>query len=148
LIIGIDLQVPFGEGGGLLLFHTFGSQEERRKFGGSCFTEIQYCRLPENTQLEKIISVKAITDWKNDSLYIYGDDMADFYAQYGPIITGGTYNNLEQGPVDLYGINFFTQKQAAQIIERIEAERPPEYQVLRDWLNAGKQFIGFYVLGV
>lgn len=69
MIIDVELQVPFGEGGGLLLFHTFGSQEERRKFGGSCFIEIQYCRLPENTQLEKIISVKAETGFPDYRAY-------------------------------------------------------------------------------
>lgn len=131
-----------------MLFHTFGSQEERRKFGGSCFIEIQYCMLPPNTQLEKIISVGAITDWKNDSLYIYGDDMEAFYSYYGQIITGGIYNDMNQGPIDLYGINFFAQKQVPQIIERIEAEMPPEYQTLRDWLKVGKQFVGFYILGI
>ena len=29
-----------------MLFHTFKSQEERRKFGGSAFIEIQFCNMP------------------------------------------------------------------------------------------------------
>ena len=33
-----------------MLFHTFSSQEERRKYGGSAFIEIQYCKLPIRTR--------------------------------------------------------------------------------------------------
>lgn len=55
------------------MFYTFSSQEEQRKFGGSYFIELQYCRLKPGTEIKKIISVAAIEDWKNDSLYIYGD---------------------------------------------------------------------------
>lgn len=29
-----------------MLFHTFRAQEERRRFGGTDFMEMQYCKLP------------------------------------------------------------------------------------------------------
>ena len=81
-----------------MLFHSFQSQAERREFGGSDFIEIQYCRLPEGTSLREIVSIDAIKHWKDDSLYISGDDMDLFYQSYGDIITGGVYNNGDRGP--------------------------------------------------
>lgn len=131
-----------------MLFHMFGSQTERKKFGGSDFIEIQYCKLPENTKVEKTISVNAVSHWKNDSLYISGDDMNFFYKQYKDIITGGVYNNGESGVMDLYGINFYSREKADLIIKRIENEKPQEYEILLRWLKSGTDYIGFYVLGV
>lgn len=131
-----------------MLFHLFHSQGERREFGGSDFIEIQYCRLPEGTFTRRIVSVDAIEHWKDDSLYICGDDMELFYQNYGDIITDGVYCNGNRGPMDLLGINFYSRDQATEIIERLSEEKPPEYQKLVRWLQAGKQHLGFYVLGV
>lgn len=131
-----------------MLFHSFHSQGERREFGGSDFMEIQYCRLPEGTIIRKIVSIDAIEHWKDDSLYICGDDMELFYQNYGDIITDGIYCNGDRGPMDLLGINFYSRDQATEIIKRLSEEKPPEYQKLVRWLQAGKQHLGFYVLGV
>lgn len=133
-------------GGIYLLFHVFQSQSERRNFGGSDFIEIQYCKLPQGSTLEKIVAVDSLEHWKNDSLYVFGDDMEVFYQNYGSIITGGVYNNQKSGPMDLCGINFYSYKQAAAIMECLQTETPPEYQTLQKWLQAGEQYIGFYVL--
>ena len=70
-----------------MLFHTFSSQEERRKFGGSYFIELQYCGLAQGTGIKKIVSAATIEDWKMDSLYIYGDDGNQFVSQAGSIAT-------------------------------------------------------------
>ena len=131
-----------------MLFHAFRSQAERRAFGGSDFIEIQYCRLPEGTSLREIVSIDAIKHWKDDSLYISGDDMDLFYRSYGDIITGGVYNNGDRGPMDLFGINFYSREQTNEIIERLAEEKPPGYQILCRWLQADEQSLGFYVLGV
>lgn len=131
-----------------MLFHTFHSQAERKAFGGSDFIEIQYCRLPEETSLRDIVSIDAIKHWKDDSLYVCGDDMDLFYQHYGDIITGGVYNNGDCGPMDLLGINFYAGAQAAAMIDRLTEKKPPEYQVLCQWLQAGRQYLGVYVLGV
>lgn len=40
------------------------------------------CRLKRGTEFKEIVSNKAIEHWKNDSLYICGDDMEEFYAIY------------------------------------------------------------------
>ena len=117
-----------------MLFHVFRSQSERKDLGGSDFIEIQYCRLPTGATIHEIDSIDSIVHWKNDSLYILGDHMDVFDQNYGAIITGGIYHNEETGPMDLFGINFYSQKQAASIAERIKAERPLEYSVLLDWL--------------
>ena len=131
-----------------MLFHSFQSQAERWEFGGSDFIEIQYCRLPEGTSLREIVSIDAIKHWKDDSLYISGDDMDLFYQSYGDIITGGVYNNGDRGPMDLFGINFYSREQTNEIIERLAEEKPPGYQILCRWLQADAQSLGFYVLGV
>ena len=131
-----------------MLFHSFQSQAERWEFGGSDFIEIQYCRLPEGTSLREIVSIDAIKHWKDDSLYISGDDMDLFYQSYGDIITGGVYNNGDRGPMDLFGINFYSREQTNEIIERLAEEKPPGYQILCRWLQADGQSLGFYVLGV
>ena len=131
-----------------MLFHSFSSQSERRDFGGSDFLELQYCRLPQGTALAELVSVDAIDHWKNDSLYVSGDDMDAFYRHYGHIITGGVYNNQASGPMDFLGVNFYTRQQAALILERIRAETPPDYLVFQDWLQKGEAYTGFYVLGL
>ena len=126
----------------------FSSQLERKNLGGSDFIEIQYCQLPPGTAMHEIVSVDSIVNWKEDSLYVLGDDAETFYRHYGNIITGGVYNNQTSGPVDLLGINFYSREQAASIRERIQAETPLDYQALEKWLQGVKKYIGFYILGL
>ena len=47
-----------------MLFHIFHSQKERRDFGGSDFIEMQYCKLEQDSEIEKIVSADAINYWK------------------------------------------------------------------------------------
>lgn len=130
------------------MFYSFSSQEERRKFGGSYFIELQYCRLKPGTEIKKIISVAAIEDWKNDSLYIYGDDDNKFISHYGKIFTGGIYNNGKSGMVDIYGINYYSSEQSELILERVKEKKPLNYQMLLSWLEKSKEYNGFYILGL
>jgi len=131
-----------------MLFHRFASQEERRAFGGGDFLEMQYCKLEPDAGIDEITSVDAIEHWQDDSLYLCGDDWNRFCAYYDEIITGGTYHNGKSGPVDLCGINYFTQEQQTRIMERLKREMPPDYEVLLDWLEAGESCSGFYILGL
>lgn len=131
-----------------MLFHMFSSQQERRNFGGSDFIELQYCKLPQGLKIKEIVSVDKIPHWKNDSLYVSGDDVNLFYESYSNIITGGIYNNGKSGGMDLLGINYYSQEQAVLIMERIEDEKPPEYEILLRWLKSGINYTGFYVLGL
>ena len=131
-----------------MLFHIFSSQDERRKFGGSYFIEIQYCSLDPGTAMEQIVSVDAITHWKDDSLYIYGDDEEAFVSQYGDILTGGTYNNGQSGIIDPYGINYYAPHQIHIIVKQLEEMRPSGHQMFLAWLKKVREHNGFYVLGL
>ena len=131
-----------------MLFKIFDSQEERRKFGGTCFMELQYCRLEQTSEIKKIVSVDVIEDWKKDSLYVYGDDIDRFMSHYGKIFTGGIYNNGKSGMVDPYGINYYSRELTKSIIEKIKKDRPLDCQTLLDWLEHVEQYVGFYVLGL
>lgn len=130
-----------------MLFHTFSSQEERREFGGSCFIELQYCRLAQGAEIEEIVSVGSIEHWKNDSLYIDGDDDNKFVSNYGKIFTGGIYNNRETGMVDVLGINYYSRELTHLIIARVMEMKPLDDQILLKWLEKATEYIGFYVLG-
>lgn len=130
----------------MMLFHMFASQEERRSFGGSAFIEMQFCKLPLDTEMEEIVSVSRITYWKNDSLYICDEDL--FFQEYGHIFDGGTYNNLKSGMVDLYGINYYPPALTDLLIERVGAKKPLAYEILTDWLYKARAYNGFYLLGI
>lgn len=129
-----------------MLFHTFSSQEERRRFGGSCFVELQFCRMPPGTPVKRLVDVDSICNWMDDSLYV--DDESALYREYGRFFTGGVYNNLHRGPVDLYGINYYEPAMIEPLMERLRQERPPEYETLLDWLERAKDCNGFYILGI
>ena len=131
-----------------MLFHTFASQDERRKLGGSDYIEFQLCKLKRGTKLEKIVSNEAVKHWKNDSLYICGDDMEEFYAIYGEIFRDGYYGNGERGIVDYCGINYYTLEQTMFIVERLKREKPKDFQILLDWLTDVGKHNGIYLLGV
>ena len=121
---------------------------ERKRLGGSCFIELQYCRLPAGTPLPKLVSVGAIRFLKADSLYVSGDDQNDFFEAYKDILTGGVYNDLKTGAVDLWGINYYSPEMTDTLIGRLSSAKPPEYERLIGWLKAAASGNGFYVLGV
>ncbi len=129
-------------------FLTFNSQEERRKYGGTAFIEMQYCKMPSGTRIKKIVAIRSIKYWQDDSLYVYLDDIDDFWQNYSQYFDSAVYNNLESGPVDLYGINYYAPEVIDLVIERIHSNRPTEYVELVDWLNRAKKYNGFYILGI
>lgn len=131
-----------------MLFHTFASQDERRKFGGSDFMELQLCKVNRGTELEKIVSNEVIAHWKNDSLYVYGDDLEEFHAIYSRIFRDGYYANGERGMIDVCGINYYTLEQTMGIVEVLKREKPKDFQVLLAWLADGEKYNGLYLLGV
>ena len=129
-----------------MLFYTFNSQEERRRFGGSDFIEIQFCRLPDGTALNKAVEIDSIKPWQNDSLYI-ADDVG-FFHEYSSIFDCGVYNNLKSGTVDLCGINYYIPSLTDNIIEKICKNEPDDYEILVEWLIKSKAYNGFYILGL
>ena len=54
------------------------SKEMRKKYSGSAFIEMQFCKLPAGTKTEDIVAVDRISNWQNDSLYIYIDNDSIF----------------------------------------------------------------------
>jgi len=127
-----------------MIFHRFASQKERRKFGGSAFIEIQFCRLPVGMPADKLVA--DISHWKNDSLYVQGE--SDFYIEYGHLLDCGIYGNLESGIVDVWGINYYAPFTIDSIIEKLNRDKPTEYEVFAAWLSKAKQYNGFYILGM
>lgn len=128
------------------MFHIFNSQEERRKYGGSAFIEIQFCRLPHGTALSELVAVDNIKNWLDDSLYV--DDENQFYIEYSQIFDCGTYNNMKIGTVDIYGINYYAPSQIEILLGRVLKEKPSEYEVLAQWLERARRYNGFYILGI
>lgn len=130
------------------MFLHFQNQDERRKYGGSAFIELHYCKLPTSTKLKKLVAVKSINNWQDDSLYIFVDDIDKFYTEYKDILTDGIYGNLKSGTIDLYGINYYSQEQVTNIIEKIKGNQPLDYETLLQWLNKNANNNGIYILGI
>lgn len=132
-----------------MLFHSFSSQDERRKFGNGNFIQFVFCKLDRGSTVEEIVSNRAVAPllWNHSSLYLCGDDWNEFCEAYGEIITGGTYENLEAGYLDWCGINYFSPEQMQHIIKRLREEKPKDYPLLLNWLEQGTQYNGFYLLG-
>ncbi len=128
------------------MFLKFCCDEERQKYGGSCFIEIQYCRMPIKSSIKEIVGAE-ISHWDYSSLFVFyeGDE---FYYSYCDIFGKGVYANLEEGLIDLYGINYFSSQKVDNIIDRIKAKKPSGYEVLLQWLENGLEYNGIYVLGV
>lgn len=129
-----------------MLFHTFHSQAEREKCGGSAFLELQFCKLPAQSNLETLVAVEHINYWQNDSLYIH--DARLFDREYSSVFDCGIYNNLRRGTVDLWGINYYPPSSIDILIQKIDTKKPLEYETLKAWLNRAKTHNGFYILGM
>ena len=124
------------------MFHEFRDQEERRRFGGSCFIELQYCRMEKGTPVERIVSIDSIRNWEDDSLYIHGDDQMAFYDQYAAVLGWTTF-------METYGISYFSCEQTADVMEAVTRLKPIRYEVLTDWLEYAKErYNGFCILGI
>ena len=131
-----------------MLFHIFDSQAKRREYGGSAFIEMQFCKLPVGTERKRIVATNRIQNWQLDSLYIEVDDVDTFYQEYSRIFTCGTYQNLKNGVVDIFGVNYYAPESIDPMIEKIHKEKPMDYEPLTDWLNHAKEYNGFYILGI
>ncbi len=128
------------------MFCRFRDQDERRAFGDGDFYELQFCRYPAGTPIKRIVD--GAERWRDDSLYIPGDDMALFDREYGGIFTGGTYANLQTGPWDWCGINYYDPALTERIIAEVWERKPLESTKLLLWLYEARNCNGFYLLGV
>ena len=132
----------------ILLFYSFSSQTERREYGGSDFIEFQCCKLKRGTSIKKIISVDHIEHWKNNSLYLSGDNMEEFLLLYSNIFNKGIYNNRKSGAVYLFGINYYPPELEKAIVNRLRERNSEDDRILTDWLMTADEHNGLYILGV
>ncbi len=131
-----------------MLFHSFNSPEERRAFGGSAFMEIQFCDMPLQAPLKRIVSLNHIRHWRNDSLYVHADDMEIFYQEYSRIFDSGVFSNLKTGTIDLFGLNYYSPALIESVIEKLDREEPRDYKELMAWLVKSRAHNGVYILGI
>lgn len=131
-----------------MLFHSFNNQEERRRFGGSDFLEMQFCQQKNGTSLKTIISPDAIENWHDDSLYVCGDDWKRFYKNYKGVFYDGTYSNLKCGEIDWCGINYYSPEKVEDIVKNIEKNKPEDCEFVLQWLIKAKQYNGIYIIGL
>ena len=129
-----------------MLFHNDDYCKTRREYGDSAIIEMQFCKFPVGTDIKRIVSVDSIKHWQNDSLYI-GDENI-FFNEYKNIFNCGIYANFKSGVVDVCGLNYYAPTLTTGIIEKINSEKPVGYEILAEWLNAAKNYNGFYILGI
>jgi len=126
------------------MFLQFQSQEERRKYGGSCFIELQFCRAAEDAPVSELF--RHYDHWQNDSLYVQGD--SPLYTVYGEVFGNGLHPNMTESPLDMWGVTYYRRDQIDGIIARAEQRRPEGFEMLTAWLLEAKQYTGFYIFGV
>ncbi len=129
------------------MFLKFKSNDEQRSYGGSDFLEFQYCTLPKSYSEKRIVNAD-IVFWKESSLYVFGNDFDVFYRDYDEVIGKGLYCNLQEGVLDYYGINYYNREKTVKIIERLKEYQPKDCEILLEWLSAGSDGNGFYILGI
>ncbi len=120
------------------MFRFFENQIERRAYGGSAFIELQYCKMKSGTKLKKIVASSSVHYWQDDSLYIYVDDIDDFFANYNEIFQ----------ELDCYGINYYSPDQLKDITAKIEKQMPLDCAVILEWIKRGVDYNGIYILGI
>ncbi len=110
--------------------------------------ELQYCKIKLDTPIKRIVSDKSISNWQNDSLYVYIDDLEAFYLNYNNMFVGGIYANKKSGDIDIYGINYFSPEKVLIAINNIEKNIPQDKEILLDWLKKSSKYNGIYILGI
>jgi len=124
------------------------SGTDRKNLSGA-YLEIQYCPYPANTPIQKLVSTDGIKDFQKDSLYVHIDDIDAFFARYGDVFTGATYNNLHIGPTDPYGINYYSPALVQGMVAALKNNVDPDNERLLLWLdNTRATKNGIYILGV
>lgn len=114
---------------------------KEREGQGTAFIELQYCK----HNLPRLIALKKIRNWKNDSLYIdVPFALSIFLDQYFDIFKS-VNKNLE----DVYSPEYFTLKQVIELRERLLELKPIDYRILVQWLDVCiDKGYSMYFLGV
>lgn len=85
--------------------------------------------------------------WAEDSILVSADndDFLDNYYEFlqNPLSPDGSETFCE------YGINYYNKSKTENIIKNITLEKPPEYEILLNWLTkASEEYCGFLFLGI
>jgi len=132
------------------MFLKFKTKEDRKSLytDSTAFIELQYCKMPKNSKIRKMLSLKHAKYCEIDSLYIHFDDFDLFLDNYAEILNNTTYNNLGKGPFDMYGYNYYEPSQVIKIIDRIKKIKPVNFNEMLKWLEESQNYNGFYIIGI
>lgn len=122
------------------MFLQFENQETRRENYGSAFLELAYCKLDTKASIKKKLKINNLPNWQNDSLYVYVDNLDDFYNEYKKA--------LDISGDELFAVKYFSAEETNKLIEILKSEKPTEFQVFVNWLNYAMNNNGFYILGI
>lgn len=113
---------------------------------GTCYLEFQFCETDKPLNDGKAICNTEF--WRDDSLFMHGDDFGEFYELYGDLFGCAVFPNGERG-CDSCGVNYYGKEETAKIVEGLSARPNEEYAALLLWLKEAEQRgNGFYILGV
>lgn len=122
--------------------------EKNDKGNNTNYIEFQVCYKCLNTSHELLVKVDSISFNVESSIYIDFLDYEKFISIYGIYFNNCMHNNLSEGALDPYGINYFSLDKTKLIIEKISTVKPFECEKLIDFLNKAKDNNGFYILGI
>ena len=72
-----------------------------------------------------------------------------YFSNYGGrLLFPASLDGMKTGTVDLFGINYYTPIMTEAVIEKLDKEKPEDYEVLAAWLFRAKAHNGFYILGI
>lgn len=112
---------------------------------GTAYFEFQYCKKDWN--IKKILK-NGYSFWEKDSLLVHIDNDKKFFDNY---LKYFELTNAPNGKTVFcyYGVNYYTKEQTVSILERINTDKPNEYQVLIKWLEkAISDYNGFFFIGI
>lgn len=122
----------------------FITAKERK--GGSEYLELQICTSNRIIDSKEMANIE---HWANSSIYVHGDDLDEFYHTYcSTYFQKGLHMNGQREDFDPYGINYFSSFEAKEILEKVEKDRPSEFEMLTNFLKISEQNNGFYILGL
>ncbi|MBQ7324726.1 MAG: hypothetical protein IJW98_03185 [Clostridia bacterium] len=113
---------------------------------GSAYFEFQYYK-------KDLPAKRAAKDyqrhWLEDSLYAHMDWQNALMDHYLPYLKETYEPDGDLGEFCYFAPNYYSKAQTAAMIERIRADRPPEWEILLPWLErAAGEYNGFFLQGI
>lgn len=87
--------------------------------------------------------------WLEDSLYVHMDWQNTLTEHYLPYLKETYCPDGRLGEFCYFAPNYYSKEQTAAMVERIRADRPPEWETLLPWLErAAAAYNGFFLQGI